>query len=236
MEIIGKKFLRRFERDVIFNSIFMKKLNIPLVFQDKNSVDCGLACLQMVFEYYGEKRTIAEMKKELKLYKIGTYSPQLGAYLLKNGFKVELITQHPGLFTLRHRKVGQKGLLEHIKNLYAENKDEKHAITLKYFLEFMEAGGMIKVKVPGAGDIKNALNKNRPLIALITQGFLLDKEPNFNFHFNVVTGVSGDSVYLNDPDSDHEGKQKYSMTDFLYALHSSVHGDLDNGSLLVIRR
>lgn len=213
----------------------MKKLNVPLIKQGKDSVDCGLACLLMVFKYYGHKKSLTTLKKDLKVHKIGTYSPQLGTYLIKSGFEVELVTQHPALFTVYHRCLNQKDLLTNIKKLL-EIETKQNKTTLKYFVEFMKVGGKIRVKIPGVDDIQNSLKNNSPLIALLTSVFLTEKKPKFNFHFNVITGLSNQYVYINDPLSDKRGgKKKYLVNDFLFGMHASIYADLDNGSLLRIK-
>jgi ABC-type bacteriocin/lantibiotic exporter with double-glycine peptidase domain len=56
------------------------KLNVPIVFQKQGSVDCGLVCLSMILAYYGKNFSIEGMRKEIKVYKEGTYTPQLGVF------------------------------------------------------------------------------------------------------------------------------------------------------------
>lgn len=211
-----------------------KKLNIPLIKQKKNSVECGFASLLMIFDFYGVKKSFTELRKDLEIFKIGTYAPQLGAYLCKNGFEVELVTQHPGLFTLYHRKYSQEKILTHFKKLLKSSKSDNDKIVLKYFIEFMECGGKIKVAVPNADYIKTSLKTGYPLISLLTSNFLSSKEVGFNFHFNVITGISDKYIFTNDPGTVFGGKKKHLIEDFLFGMHASVIKDLDNGSLLKI--
>ncbi len=76
------------------------KLNVSVIRQKENSVDCGLACLAMLMKYYGINKSIADMKNEIKVYAgMGTYAPQLGKYLIDNNFEVEIVTMNPLLFT-----------------------------------------------------------------------------------------------------------------------------------------
>lgn len=63
------------------------KLDVPIIRQEKDSVDCGLACLSMLMKYSGIEKSLSELKKEIKVYEgMGTYAPQLGKYLVENGF------------------------------------------------------------------------------------------------------------------------------------------------------
>ncbi|NCQ82697.1 hypothetical protein GW750_08145 [bacterium] len=175
------------------------KLDIPLETQKKGSLDCGIISLLMVFKYFGIKKSFIEVQKELKVDEVGTYAPQIGTFMLKNGFSVELMTQHPGIFTIIDRGKSQKEILHHMEELLQkEEKDQKKKV-LKYFIEFLKNGGNVTVKIPGVVDIKKSIKQRSPLIALLTTLFLTEIEPEFNFHFNVVTGIDKDFVYLNDP-------------------------------------
>ncbi len=213
------------------------KLDIPLETQKKGSLDCGIISLLMVFKYFGIKKSFIEVQKELKVDEVGTYAPQIGTFMLKNGFSVELMTQHPGIFTIIDRGKSQKEILHHMEELLQkEEKDQKKKV-LKYFIEFLKNGGNVTVKIPGVVDIKKSIKQRSPLIALLTTLFLTEIEPEFNFHFNVVTGIDKDFVYLNDPLPDNwGGKKECNINDFLFGLYASSYGDLDNGSLLKISK
>jgi len=70
----------------------------------------------------------------------------------------------------------------------------------------------------------------------MTTNFIYSDKPVFNFHFNVVTGIDDNYVYVNDPLWDGRGgKNKYTITEFLYGLYASAYGDLDNASLIKIK-
>lgn len=213
------------------------KLNVPLVRQKKGSKDCGPACLAMVLKYYGINKTIDEIKRKMKVYKKGTRATQLGTYLLENGFSVELITQNPGLFTRRDRIKPFSELRKQIREFVKQPKAKKHKKALDYYEEFFEKGGTLKVKIPDAKDIEKEINQKRPLIALMTSNFLLGKEPKFNFHYNVVTGIDGKNISANDPSSTYKGgKKKYPIEDYLYGVYASSYGDLNNASFLKIKK
>jgi hypothetical protein len=114
------------------------------------------------------------------------------------------------------------------------NKDmtPRQLKTLKYYLDFLNAGGRLNVNIPDAGYIREALVQKVPLIASLTSNFLMQK-PVFNFHFNVIKGIAGDKITVNDPLWDERGgEHTYNIDDYLYAIAASLYGDLDNGTLL----
>jgi hypothetical protein len=214
------------------------KLSIPLEIQKKDSLDCGIISLLMVFKYFGIKKSFKDIQKDLKVDKVGTYAPQMGTFMLKNGFNsVEIITQHPGIFTIKDRGKSQKQILSQIEELLLEEEEEQNRKVLNYFVEFLKNGGKVKVKIPGVDDIQKGIKEKTPMIALLTTNFLTELEPEFNFHFNVITGIDKDFVYLNDPSPNQDGgRKKCRINDFLFGLYAASYGDLDNGSLLKISK
>jgi hypothetical protein len=214
------------------------RLDVPLIRQKKDSVDCGLAGLSMLMKYYGIDKSISELKKSIKTYEgIGTYAPQLGKYLIENGFKVEIVTMNPYLFTKKFKNKPKKELIKYFEEFYKKNKKESFKEPSRFFKEFLEAGGKLNLRIPDIDDIKKEISNKRPLGALITSNFLLYDKPSFNFHFNIITGIDNKFIYVNDSLPDKRGgKHKYKINDFMYAIYASAHGDLDNASIIKIKK
>jgi hypothetical protein len=214
------------------------KLNVPVVKQERGSNYCGLAGLGMIFKYYNIPTSLKELKKDIKVYEIGTYAPQLGNYMIKKGLKIEIITMHPSLFTLKDKQhISKSVLIKRFKKMKKKSKLEKNKITLAHFITFLQNGGKILVKIPDRKDIEKEIRNKRPIGALLTSNFLKGKDPRFNFHFNMITGIDKKYIYANDPLPDYRGgKQRYKIEDFFYGLFASAYGDLDNACLIKIRK
>ncbi|MFA6073360.1 MAG: C39 family peptidase [Candidatus Woesearchaeota archaeon] len=212
------------------------KLKVPLIKQPKNSVDCGIAGVAMLCKYYNIPKTFNALKKEIETDKIGTYAPQLGTYLIKQGLDVEIVTLHPKLFTLLDSKLSQKEIITRLEtshNSTTSNQDKK---VITHFKEFMNSGGKIKIKIPDIIDIKNEIHKKRPVGALMTTNFI-NNVPIFNFHFNIITGYDTKHIYVNDPlPNKCGGRKKYTLQQFYYGLYASAYGDIDNASLLIVKK
>jgi len=211
-------------------------LNVPLIIQPKNSRDCGIAGIAMLLKYYGKKTSFKEIKKDIPTDKVGTYAPQLGSYLIRKNFNVEIVTMHPALFTKKDKIMSQKEILARFKAMHKKSTSAQNKKVLKYFIEFMELGGKIKVKIPSKEDITKEIKQKRPVCAVLTSNFLNGSKAGFNFHLNLVTGIDNKYVYVNDPLPDNRGgKNKHSISDFLYGIYASAHADLDNACLIKVR-
>jgi len=211
-------------------------LEIPLIKQPKDSKDCGIVGIQMLLKYYGIEKSFQNLKKEIEVDNTGTYAPQLGNYLIKNGFTVEIVTLHPALFTKNDENLSQNQILDRFNKLYKNHKSRQNKKVLKHFIDFMHANGKIKVKIPNKEDITEEIKEKRPVCALMTSNFLKGKKPSFNFHFNLITGIDDEFIYANDSLPDERGGQnKYLIPDFFYGLYCSAYGDVDNACLIKVR-
>src|SRR3989344_2740371 len=215
------------------------KLNVPMIRQARNSVDCGLAMVAMISNYYGEKVTIKDLKEEIKVYKPGTYIPQLGIYFLKRGFSVELISQDPHLFTAQDRSRSQGNLERKLRRLqeeareqnlqhrYIDGNAEPAARSFGYYASFLSEGGHIAVKIPSEEDIRKEIKAERPLGVALTSCFLYSSTPYLNSHANVITGIGKRDIFIQDPIWDvGGGRHGYRIQDYLYGIHAN------NGELL----
>lgn len=214
-------------------------INVPLVRQPKDSSECWLAGLAMILQYYRIEKNYEEISQSIEVFEnIGTFTPQLGSYMIKQGFDVELVSQNPFLFTLADREKSQKEILIKFKELLPKVSKERNRKILQFFIEFMEQWGEINVKIPDITDVKNELASKRPVIALMTTNFL-QNVPGFNFHFTVVTGYNENknSITVNDPLwNERWGEYSYDVDDFFYGIHASTFADPDNAGLMLFKK
>ncbi|MEI8364674.1 MAG: papain-like cysteine protease family protein, partial [archaeon] len=153
---------------------------------------------------------------------------------LKNNFDVTLITLNPHLFTLKHRKLNQKQILNYFINKLKLTKDKQHKMVIKYFIEFIEKGGKVKIKIPDMEDIRTEIKNDRPLMVAFTSRFLTQNEAKLNSHANIVTGFDNDYVYINDPEK-IISKQKYKINEFLYGVYASAHNNIDDDCFMLVK-
>jgi len=212
------------------------KLNVPLISQEKDSVLCGVAGVRMLLGYYGINKSEDELAKDVEVYPDwGTYMPQLGNYLINNGFQVEIITANPKMFGVRDFSKGPQQLTETLSEFLNQTKSQKDKRVVSHYLNFLKIGGLMSVRIPTDKDIEAEIKSERPLLAELTTNFLLGLRRDVNFHFNVITGIDGEYIYVNDPLED-VGKQKYLIQDFMFGMYASSYGSPDEGCLMKVRK
>lgn len=212
------------------------RLNVPLIRQAKDSRDCGIAAICMIFCYYGSSSSVSNLKKRIEVDEYGTYAPQLGSFLIKNGFDIEIVNLNPRLFT-RQSIGNSKDLISHFNKVLKKCKTRRDKKVIKYFIKFLNDGGKVIVKIPDKNDIMAEIKNKRPVVALLTTNFLLGNNPKLNSHFNVITGIDKNKIHVNDPLPDlRGGKHSYPIEDFFFGLYASSNGDFDNGSLIKITK
>lgn len=218
----------------------MNHLEVPFIRQAEESSDCGPACLAMILEYYQIAYNFDELKKELGVYSWGTVTPQLGRYLLQRGFAVEIVTMHPSLFSLHMRFNSANEIKDHLSSLRNAMKGELDPIALDHFIAFIDAGGTLIPKIPTLRDLEQEVEEKRPVLVPITHWFLhkSDLPPRFSIHFNIVTGINNNTVVVNDPDWGDEfgGQHEIDRDAFLYAMHASAKGGIDDACIMKIKR
>ncbi len=214
-------------------------LAVPLVQQPPHSADCGVACVAMLLEYYKVPYSYTALRQEIGVSTWGTSAPQLGAWLLKHGFEVEIVTMHPSLFTLGTKKMSKATTRQHFLERQKHLKTPLDKKIGRQFLAFIEAGGIVYPRIPDAATIKREIGAKRPLLCVLSHWFLHPLHaPRFTFHFNVITGINKKTMFANDPDFGEPfgGNHAHPLDAYLYAIHVSAHGAIDNASLLLVKR
>ncbi|MFA7245510.1 MAG: C39 family peptidase [Candidatus Magasanikbacteria bacterium] len=72
------------------------------------------------------------------------------------------------------------------------------------------------IKTRSLDDIKEAVNNNFPVIVAVYTNMMAYKNRS-NGHFMVLTGITDDTVYVNDPGKTYGKNMSYSLEQFLYA-------------------
>jgi len=217
--------------NVDWYSVLMKKLQTKTFFQKKGSSDCGPISTQIILDYFGIKKTEVELKEKI-LYENGaTYLYDNGLLILREGLNVTLVTANLLLFRKEDQgKLGIKeDLFKHISKYARKRPKKKNAIRL--FKDFVNHGGKVKIEVPTLNHIKEAIDKNKLVLAMVYARALGVHEGGL--HFIVVSGYKKGYVHINNP-LPGSTSGWFPVDDFMYALYSSTCFEVDNGSLLIV--
>lgn len=215
-------------------------LTVPLVQQPHKSTECGVASVAMILSYYKIPYDYEELRTEIIAKEWGAAMPQLGLYLLGKGFSVEIITVHPSLFAVQSRFADSQSLINHFLSLEPTFNEPHNLVTLQYFIQFVKHGGIVTPRVPVKQDIADEIDVKRPLIAPLSHCFLFEtgKMPRFCGHYNVITGIDHEFVFVNDPDweTPFGGQHKHRIEDYIYAMYAGASRAIDNASLMKIAK
>jgi hypothetical protein len=195
------------------------KLKVPIHTQAENSMLCGQVALQIFYDYYGIKKSIKQLLKEVKLYKYGTHVPSLGLNLIENGFDVTIYSKDSDVLLPSYEKLSEKQLVSKLKtNL--KNKKLKFKRFNKTIIKFIEAGGKFKIGVVTVDQIKNELKNKRPSILNINCRTLYSERFGMGGHFVVSSGYDKDNIFVNDPIWLKQGKgiKKYGFNEMMFSI------------------
>jgi hypothetical protein len=211
----------------------MKILSVPYAQQEKGSLDCGPACLEMVLKYFGIDRDVTDLIARLEYTEGGTSAYDNGRLVLEAGLSVVAITRQPLLFSPETERAVHATAIDEI---YEERRKalEKYKAGIDKVRVFLQKGGTLIAEIPSIGHIRRAIDEAKPIIALLHARSLGKNEGGF--HFVVVNGYDDASVHLLNPLPGSRQEGWFPIEDFLYAVHSSTTADIDNGTLLIVGR
>lgn len=209
----------------------MKKLDVPLILQEKGSVDCGATCVQMVLAYYGKHKTLQQLQSKLNYSKVGTSIYDNGCLLLQEGFHTTVVTAQPLLFPpemLRSLKTDNDTLLYIQSELKRKRAQKK---ILKTFETYLLEGGQVTLQIPTFRHLKEAIDQDHPVIALMYAQSLGRNEGKY--HFVVVSGYRDDEVFINNPWPESSRQSWFLYEQFIYGVYASTCVAVDNGTFLI---
>ena len=215
----------------------MRLLSVPLIRQSKGSTDCARAVVAMVLNYYGYRCTLTGLKRQLAKEGVINFLPAYGLFLIRKGFGIELVTKNPEIINDNYGRLSTSRLTQELqtnRRYYGKEKADQISI----LVDFMKSGGTLKVRIPAFRLIKREIDAGRPLGAAIARSVLYnDSFPRPIIHFVLIVGYDQGDLLVNDPHWSKAGgkARRYSIEDFMYAIHSGSIGDIDNGSIMLFR-
>lgn len=236
---------------------FMKNIsyNIPLITQ--NIQDCVQASAAQILQYYGIKKTIEEIKKEVPVYinkegkLLGSSLGQIATYFVQLGLKTTIYTVDIEIFD---RSWGKLDKLTLIKRLTERRKYLKHSrydddaldLVINGYVDFLKKGGQITMSIVDEAYLYKLLERG-PIYAIVSYNFfnqvakyksVPDQETpvqdsiagNPTTHAVVISGYSNGLFEVVDPDYEFGGKKKINPGQLIGAYYLA---ETDFDSMLI---
>ncbi len=168
----------------------MIKLEVPLTIQDKNSMDCGPACLHMLLNYNKQNIGLTRIKDTIQRDKKGRVS------ILELGIFLKSIKQNP-IITLMNYKYFKEAKDTDLSSVKPKDEiDKKFLYNLK---EYLKKGNEIQIKSINSALIEEYISDKKPVVTLVSVSYLRKKIlQEQRFHFIIITGFDEDNFYYND--------------------------------------
>lgn len=217
------------------------ELDVPN-FKQEDRGSCGSASLRMVFNYCGKNYSEKEildgaggLVPHNKDGDLGTltidnvmYAASLGFRGVCHTYNMELLPAHFKDLSNPDLRKGIERLLDGKKDTEDE-KENKDKRILETYLQVMDSGIALSVRMPSMHNIRGFLNYKIPVILAVNSRILFEKDLNLTMgHFIVITGHGIDLFHYNDP---LDGQKKDISEDKLFfALSNNI---LDGSAYLM---
>ena len=164
------------------------KLKVPLYIN--KHYDCGPVCLEMIFDFFGQKKSFEEIQQVV--------NPEKSGATLTIG--LAKAAQHFGFQTTFYTKqLVNEELFTHEFYQEVTNGEEEYFKKIKVLTAECESLGVnIYEKTLTLKDITKKISEDCLAIIILDWGVIkgLDK---YHGHFVVITGYDEDNIYVNQP-------------------------------------
>lgn len=153
----------------------MKK---ELIFINKQPTEtsCGPTCLKAIYDYYGHKKSLETIIKEIPaLEKGGTLAVQLGIHALKENFDVTIYTYNLQVFDptwFMPKRLSRESIIEKLKAEQKVKHKAKLQFACKNYIDFLELGGSLRMADLSSRVLKKYLQNSTPLLTGLSATYL----------------------------------------------------------------
>lgn len=218
-----------------------------------DDVTCGPTCLQALYRYYNDEVPLRQLVREVKQLKNGgTLAVMLGNHALRRGYRATIYSYNLNVFDPSWAGFSRKKMIERLKRQMAfKYKRRKLQVASKAYIQFLEAGGLLRFADLDAELISSYLARSRPILTGLSATYLYGttrEVPQFDIyddikgepagHFVVISGYDEKKrcVYLADPMTPNPiGKDRVYGVSFTRLINSIMLGIVTyDANLLII--
>lgn len=141
--------------------------------QQPDNTTCGPTCLQAVYEYFGFEQELAAVISEVQAFEDGgTLAVMLGRHALHCGFEALIYTFNLQVFDPTWFASDTVDLRERLQQQMELKPDIKLQTASRAYIDFLNAGGTIRMKDLTAGLLRKYLRNSVPVIAGLSSTYL----------------------------------------------------------------
>jgi len=163
----------------------MQEVQLEILPQPDDTT-CGPTCLQAVYRYWGDEILLSRVIDETpQLAEGGTFASLLGCHALTRGYRARIYTFNLNVFDPTWFRPGAGPIEDKLQAQMQVKDNPKLHLASRSYLEFLRAGGEIRMEDLTRSLIRGYLNRSIPLLAGLSSTYLYRNAREF--------GPKGDS-------------------------------------------
>lgn len=147
-------------------------LRAPIM-QQPDETTCGPTCLHAIYDYYKDSITLQQVISEIKKMEDGgTLGSWLAVHALHRGYQAVIYSYHLQIFDPTWFTIDSKFMIRKLTRQLKYKNDTKLKAATEAYIQFLEAGGILKFEDLRSSLLRRYLKKNQPLIAGLSATYL----------------------------------------------------------------
>jgi hypothetical protein len=146
------------------------------ILRQPDDITCGPTALHSVYEYHSDAMDLDTVVREVPMLRGGgTLGALLGLHALRRGYDVEIYSYNLQVFDptwFKPTSLGNDQLIEKLRLQMKAKRGKKLHVALQAYIEFLEAGGVIRFEDLTASLLSNFLLTGRPLLTGLSATYL----------------------------------------------------------------
>ena len=138
-----------------------------------NNSTCGPTCLHAVYRYYGERISLEQVVREVPMLREGgTLAVFLACHALRRGYRATIYTYNLHVFDPTWFASPDTDLAAKLKAQLEHKHDPKLSMATLGYLEYLAAGGRIRLEDLTPALIRKYLTRGRPILTGLSATYL----------------------------------------------------------------
>ncbi len=161
-------------------------LGIP---RQPNLETCGPACLQAVYQYYGDPIALDQVIQEVhSLEEGGTLAVLLACHALERGYGATLYTYNLRIFDPTWFGLPGLELRSKLEQRILAKEGKKLRLASRAYLRFLELGGEVAMEDLSASLLRRYLDRRQPILTGLSSTYLYQAPRESGVHDDDIRG------------------------------------------------